>query len=231
MKPPSGRGDPRLERGADALFRDPPRVRGSGGGEDLGQLGDGSRRGRPTASPMSASRRSLRSRTSWPAARRRSSPSIPRRATDLLPPGPARLRHGAADVRLRPVGRSGARLARRYAIELAPVGFRQTLLALERAIPKVVELPAHAHARLRRPVPGGPDRSDAHLASGACQAAGRGRPGAPDPPHWLATESLRLIALTGYRFAVDPARGRADHPASRHHGAHRQRAAQLPGRA
>ncbi len=25
-------------------------------------------------------------------------------------------------------------------------------------------------------------------------------------PHWLATESLRLIALTGYRFAVDPAR-------------------------
>ena len=24
-------------------------------------------------------------------------------------------------------------------------------------------------------------------------------------PHWLANESLRLIALTGYQFALDPA--------------------------
>ncbi len=95
----------------------------------------------------------------------------------------------------------------RYAIELAPVGFRQTLLALERAIPKVVELSLLTPMRAF----GGQslaDRIDPMLVSPQALAKlqAEAGPALLTSPHWLATESLRLIALTGYRFAVDPAR-------------------------
>ncbi len=177
MNRPSGRGDPRLERGADALLRDPLASEGA----EVARIWASGRRKSPrtpTASPMSASRRfrcALGRRGRQPPQVFAFNPGgvHPISYLRVL----ARLRHGAADVRLRACGTIwSAPGAPATPSSSRPWGFRQTLLALERAIPRSSSSPCSRPCALRRPVPGGPDRSDARLASGARQAAGRGRP-------------------------------------------------------
>jgi hypothetical protein len=96
----------------------------------------------------------------------------------------------------------------RYPLTLAPQGFRPTLEALEKAIPRVVEI------SLLSPMQafGGKSLSaciDPALVSPEALARLKADAGPSllTSPHWLATESLRLIALTGYQFALDPANG------------------------
>jgi hypothetical protein len=96
----------------------------------------------------------------------------------------------------------------RYALALAPATLKPMLEALEKAIPKVVELSLLAPMQAF----GGKSLAaciDPALVSPTALArlkADAG-PALMTSPHWLATESLRLIALTGYQFALDPAQG------------------------
>lgn len=96
----------------------------------------------------------------------------------------------------------------RYPLTMAPPAFRPMLETLEKAIPRVVEI------SLLAPMQAFGGRAlvaciDPALVSPEALArlkADTG-PSLMTSPHWLATESLRLIALTGYRFALDPANG------------------------
>jgi hypothetical protein len=96
----------------------------------------------------------------------------------------------------------------RYAMTFCPESLRPLIAALEKAIPRVVELslltPMHAF--------GGRSLAaciDPAQVSPTALARLKADAGAAlmSSPHWLANESLRLIALTGYQFALDPANG------------------------
>jgi hypothetical protein len=94
----------------------------------------------------------------------------------------------------------------RYAMTFCPEGFRPTMLALEKAIPRVVEL------SLLSPMNAFGGKSlvaciDPALVSPVAlvRLKADAGPALMTSPHWLANESLRLIALTGYQFAHDPA--------------------------
>jgi hypothetical protein len=93
----------------------------------------------------------------------------------------------------------------RYALQLAPLSLAPILVALERAVPKVVEIsllsPMRAFggrtlAQLLDPALVSPEAL-AHLQAQAGASMMTSH-------HWLSQESLRLIALTGYRFAAEP---------------------------
>ncbi len=95
----------------------------------------------------------------------------------------------------------------RYARELQPEAVRPLLAALERTIPDVVEL------SLLKPMRCFGDRSladriDPALVSPEAlqRLEAEAGPALMTSPHWLAKECLRLIGLTGYRFAAAPER-------------------------
>jgi hypothetical protein len=95
----------------------------------------------------------------------------------------------------------------RYALDLAPPALRPLLASLEQAIPRIVELSMLTPMRCF----GGrslADRIDPAMVSpqALLQLERDAGPSLMTSPHWVAKESLRLIGLTGYRFALNPER-------------------------
>jgi hypothetical protein len=95
----------------------------------------------------------------------------------------------------------------RYSMHFAPEAQRPMLLALEKAIPRVIELSMLTPMRCF----GGrslADRIDPDQVSPASlmRLQAEAGPALMTSPHWVAKECLRLVGLTGYRFALTPER-------------------------